>query len=75
MVLLLILVLALLKASVILLHLLGITFVVARAVHVAGMLSEKQTNALRMTGIGLTALVLLVGAIACLYYAVIGLSV
>lgn len=74
-VLLMILVLALMKASVILLHVLGIVFVVARIIHVAGMMNETQPNLLRNIGIGLTALVLLVGAIACLYYAAIGITV
>lgn len=74
-VLLMILVLALMKASVILLHLLGIVFIVARIFHAAGMMTEKQPNILRNIGIGLTALALLVGAIACLYYAAIGITI
>lgn len=74
-VLLMILVLALLKASVIVLHLLGIVFIVARVIHAAAMVQETQPNTLRMIGIGLTALVLLVGALACLYYAAIGITI
>ena len=68
-----ILVLALLRAPVPLLHLMGLAFTIGRIAHALGMMQANHPNPLRFTGNALTGLVLLIGAAALLYDCAISL--
>ena len=65
------LILALLKAPLPLLHLIGLVFTLGRVFHAFGMMQPQHPNTLRFIGNLSTGLVLLVGAAACLYYAIL----
>ena len=68
-VLLILVMLALLKAPTPLLHLLGLVFTLGRLAHALGMMQPQHPNALRFAGNLSTGIVLLIGGISCLYYA------
>lgn len=67
---LLMLILALLSTPTLLLHGFGSAFTIGRVLQAFGMTRRKHPNAIRFTGNLLTGLVYLIGAIACLYFAI-----
>jgi len=63
------LILSLLSAPALFLHAMGGTFTAGRIAQAYGMTRRTHPNAIRFTGNLLTGLTYLVGAIACLYFA------